>query len=210
MKKHALFILQILFFCSGVFIVAFGKVLMIFSDLGTDPWNVFHLGIARFVPLTVGEIVQVVGAIMLLIGWALKIRPTLGTFGNMYLLGFFIDFILDRSFIRQPQSPLVAWIYLILGVLICGFGFGMYLNANLGAGPRDSLMLGIVKVTGKSAGKIKTFMEGMAVFVGWLLGGPVGAGTIVYTIFIGAVMQWSLVHIKIPKFQQTLSSNNRG
>lgn len=206
MKKYNLLMLKIVFFCGGIFIICTGKAFIILANLGADPWNVFHVGLARYLPFTIGRIVQVVGAIMLMIGWILKIKPTGGTFANMYLFGFFLDFILERNFIKPPQDSVVSWIYLILGTLICGIGFGIYLNGNLGAGPRDSFMLGMVKVTGKSAGTIKTIMEGTAVFVGWLLGGPAGLGTIVYTALVGTIMQWTLDHITLPK-KEVLEDN---
>ena len=111
------------------------------------------------------------------------------------------------SFIKPPQNLTVAWLYLILGTLICGVGFGIYLNGKLGAGPRDSFMLGIAKVTRKNPGTIRTFMEGTAVFVGWLLGGPVGLGTIVYTALVGTVMQWTLDHVKLSKIDKYLTNS---
>ena len=198
MKKDNPIILKLIFFCGGIFIVSIGKVFVILSGLGADSWNVFHVGISLHIPFTIGQVSQGVGAIMLMIGWILKIRPTLGTFLNMYLFGFFLDFILGLNIIKPPLTLQGSAFYLLIGTLMSGIGFGIYLNGKLGAGPRDSFMLGVAKVTGKSPGIIKTFMEGTAVFIGWLLGGPVGLGTLVYAASVGTIMQWTLEHTKFP------------
>lgn len=207
MKKSRL-LLKMLFFCGGIFIVNIGKGFIISAGLGTDPWNVLNLGIVRYIPLTIGQVVQLVGVIMLLIGWGLKIQPTLGTFANMYLFGFFLDFILGLNLIKPPQNAVMAWLYLILGTLISGIGFGIYLNSNLGAGPRDSFMLGVAKATGAKPGIIKTVMEGTAVFVGWILGGPVGLGTVVYIALVGPTMQWTLDHVKLSGKPRSLTDTS--
>lgn len=136
---------------------------------------------------------------MLIIGWTLKIKPSIGTFLNMYFFGFFLDLNLGLNIVKQPESLVVSILYLLFGILINGIGFGIYLNGKLGAGPRDSFMLGISKVTGKTPGTVKTYIESTAVFLGWLLGGPVGFGTLAYAIFVGRIMQWALEHIKLPK-----------
>jgi uncharacterized membrane protein YczE len=84
MTKHNTLIFKLLFFFGGIYIITAGKVLLILSGFGVDPWTVFHLGIANYIPYTVGQITQVVGAIMLIMGWILKIKPSFGTFLNMY------------------------------------------------------------------------------------------------------------------------------
>lgn len=199
MTKHNTLIFKLLFFFGGIYIITAGKVLLILSGFGVDPWTVFHLGIANYIPFTVGQITQVVGAIMLLIGWALKIKPTFGTFLNMYFFGLFTDINLGLKIAKPPESLTVAIIYFIIGLLLNGIGFGMYLNGEMGAGPRDSFMLGVANITGKSAGIVKTWTESAAVFIGWLLGGSVGLGTLAYAAFVGAIMQWALEHIKLPE-----------
>lgn len=206
MKRHNI-ILRVVYFCGGIFIVNLGASLLILSDLGTNAWNVFHLGLARYLPLTVGRITQGVGAIMVLFGWALKIKPTWGTFANMYLFGSSLDIILQSNLIKPPPTVAFAWIYNLLGTLIAGVGFGIYLNGNLGAGPRDSFMLGVAKFTGKTPGTVKTIMEGSAIIIGWLLGGPVGLGTIVYTALVGAIMQWTLDYLKPPERSKSLTNS---
>jgi len=196
-------IIKLLFFFIGLYIVAFGKFFLIESKLGVDPWNVFHIGIANYISLTVGQITQVVGLIMLLIGWVLKIKPSIGTFLNMYFYGFFLDLNIALNeacnLVKPSESYIVSILYLFFGIIASGVGFGVYLNGKLGAGPRDSFMLGISKVTAKKPGTIRTFIETTVVLIGWLLGGPVGLGTLAYALSVGFIMQWTLDHIKLPK-----------
>lgn len=206
MKKTGL-MLKLLYFIGGMFVINIGKGFIISASLGTDPWNVLYIGAAKLTPLSVGRVNQIIGAIMLIIGWSLKITPTIGTFANMYLFGFFLDFILGLNLIKPPQGMVMSLFYLILGTVISGVGFGIYLNGKLGAGPRDSFMLGVSQATGAKPGLIKAIMEGTVVSIGWLLGGPVGLGTIVYVALIGPIMQWSLDLIKLPKRFETPASS---
>lgn len=199
MKKYNSLIFKLLFFFGGIYIVCIGTVFLILSGFGVDPWTVFHIGISNHIPYTVGQITQGVGIIMLIIGWALKIKPSIGTFLNMYFFGFLLDFNLGLNIIKPPKSLAASVLYLFIGILVNGIGIGIYLNGNLGAGPRDSFMLGIAKVTGKTTGTVKTYMESIAVFIGWLLGGPVGLGTLAYAALVGTIMQWTLYHVKLPE-----------
>jgi len=203
LSKDNSIIFKLLFFFGGLYVAAFGKVFLIESGFGVDPWTMFHMGISNYIPFTVGQVTQGVGAIMLLIGWALKIKPSIGTFLNMYFFGYFLDLNIALNDVvkiaKPPENLAVSIIYLLFGIIANGVGFGIYLNGKLGAGPRDSFMLGISKLTGKIPGKIRTCMESMAVLIGWLLGGPLGIGTLVYALSVGCVMQWSLDHIKLPQ-----------
>lgn len=203
MSKDNSLIIKLLFFFGGLYIAAFGKVFLIESGFGVDPWTMFHMGISNYIPFTVGQITQGVGAIMLLIGWALKIKPSIGTILNMYFFGYFLDLNIalnaSLNIVKPSESLAVSILYLLIGIIANGVGFGIYLNGKLGAGPRDSFMLGMSKLTGKIPGTIRTCMESMAVLIGWLLGGPLGFGTLAYALSVGVVMQWTLNHIKLPE-----------
>ncbi|NLZ52632.1 MAG: hypothetical protein GX892_05710 [Thermoanaerobacteraceae bacterium] len=203
MSKDNSLIIKLLFFFSGIYILALGKIFLIESGFGVDPWTMFHMGISNYIPFTVGQITQGVGAIMLLIGWALSIKPSIGTFLNMYFFGYFLDLniALNAAFnlVKPSKSLIVSILYLFIGIITSGVGYGIYLNGKLGAGPRDSFMLGVSRVTGKNPGTIKTFMESTVVVIGWLLGGPLGLGTLAYALSVGTIMQWTLNHIKLPQ-----------
>ncbi|HQA60224.1 MAG: hypothetical protein WBJ82_04765 [Tepidanaerobacteraceae bacterium] len=206
MNRDNLIIHQLLFFFGGLYIASLGKIFLMESGFGVDPWMVFHMGISNHTPFTVGRATQVVGALMLLIGWALKIKPGIGTVMNMYFFGFFLDLNIGinnaLNLVRPTESLIVSILYLIIGIIANGVGFGTYINGKLGAGPRDSFMLGISNVTGKKPGTIRTVMESMAALIGWLLGGPLGIGTLAYALSVGTVMQWTLDHVKLPQRKQ--------
>ena len=211
MNKDYSLLSKLLFFFGGLYILSFGKVFLIESNLGVDPWTVFHIGLANYLPISVGQASQIAGAIMLLIGWALHIKPAIGTFLNMYFFGFFLDINIalnEALKITKPAESLaVSVLYLVIGIIVNGLGLGIYINGKLGAGPRDSFMLGVSKLTGKKPGTVRTWIESTAVFIGWLLGGPVGFGTLAYALSVGNVMQWTLEHIKLPQRKEAPQSS---
>lgn len=118
----------------------------------------------------------------------------------MFLLGYFIDVVGFLGVINMPKSLILRCIYILLGTVLKGTGIGIYINVKLGAGPRDGLTLGLSKSTGKSVSSIRTALELGALFIGWLLGGPVGLGTVVYSFLIGRVMQWSIKRFQLPDY----------
>jgi uncharacterized membrane protein YczE len=143
--------------------------------------------------LTLGRVSQSVGFIIILASLFFHIYPGIGTILNMILIGFFIDLI-------NPHVPFMHQLgiqfgMLGFGVLIIGVASGLYINANLGAGPRDSLMLGLSNKTGRSIRLVRNSMEVVVLMIGFLLGGPVGIGTVVYALAIGPCVQFFLKKI---------------
>lgn len=200
-NRHAVY--KILFFFGGMYIVAAAKVFLILAGFGVDPWTVFHIGISYHVPLTVGQVTQIIGAIALIIGLLLKIKPQFGTILNMYFYGLFLDINLGLNIVKPPTSIVMQILYLFMGIVISGIGLGLYINGQMGAGPRDVFMLGLSKMTGKTPGLIRTYMETSVALLGWLLKGPVGICTVAYAVLVGAVMQWTLDNVKIPSITKT-------
>lgn len=196
-------LIRFIVFCLGLFVCAIGSNFIVASNLGADPWNVFHLGVSLNTSLTFGQANQLVAAMILTLGWVLKVRPGVGTFLNMFLLGYFIDIVGSLGVINPPKSLILRCLFILIGTILKGTGIGVYINGRLGAGPRDGLTLGLSKSTGKSVSFIRTFLELGALFVGWLLGGPVGMGTIVYSLIIGRVMQWSIKRFRLPEYYYT-------
>lgn len=121
----------------------------------------------------------------------------------MFLLGYFIDVVGSLGVINPPKSLILRCLFILIGTILKGTGIGIYINGRLGAGPRDGLTLGLSKNTGKSVSFIRTFLELGALFVGWLLGGPVGMGTVVYSFLIGRIMQWSIKRFQLPEHYYT-------
>lgn len=164
--------------CYGVAIA-----LMLKSQLGLGPWDMFHQGLSLQTGLSVGRISQVVGVVILTLLLLVRILPGIGTVLNIFLIGAVTDWVL-------PLLPISDWWpfqlgMFVFGVVICGFGTGLYIGARMGAGPRDSLMLWLNQRTGWSIRRVRTLMELVVLACGWLLGGAIGVGTLLFAFGIG-------------------------
>jgi uncharacterized membrane protein YczE len=167
--------------------------LMVRANFGLDPWDVFHQGLAQRVGLSLGMMVNMVGAVVLLLWIPIRQRPGIGTIANVFLIGTFAD--ISLWLIPPIQSIPLAAAMLVGGVFLNGVATGAYIGAGLGPGPRDGLMTGLVKRTGGSVKVIRTSIEVAVLAAGWLLGGTVGLGTVLYAIAIGPI-----VHRMLPLF----------
>lgn len=187
------------FFLIGLIVLAFGISLTIKGKLlGIGPWDVFHYGLYKQLGLTIGSWSIIVGIIIIVLTWiGTKTPPTVGAIVNMLLLGTFIDIF--NAILPNPENVVIQVICFIVGVVILGYGIALYVSANLGAGPRDGLMLLIVEKTGWSITLVRNGIEFTVFFFGWLLGGPVGVGTVVIALFLGKI-----IHISMPQCQRML------
>jgi uncharacterized membrane protein YczE len=177
-------------------LVAYGlsMALMLRSGLGLDPWDVFHQGVAEVTGLRFGWVVIVTGALVLLAWIPLRQRPGVGTVSDVVVIGLAVDAALAVLPAPQPLPLRVA--FLASGILLNGVATGLYIGARLGPGPRDGLMTGFVALRpGRSIRVVRTVIEVAALAVGWLLGGTVGVGTVLYAVAIGP-----LAHVFIPVF----------
>jgi uncharacterized membrane protein YczE len=183
---------------SGLFLCSLGILAFLEARLGLPPWDVLHQGIARHTPLSFGAANEVVGLIVLLIAWSLGARIWIGTISNAVLIGFFIILLQPLHAVQSaadwPLGPRIA--LLIFGLLCFGVGTAFYIGANLGAGPRDSLMLVGSRRTGIRIGATRAMLEIAVLVVGFLLGGKVGLGTLAFAALIGPSVEASfwLVH----------------
>jgi uncharacterized membrane protein YczE len=177
----------------GLLLYGLAGALQVRSGLGLDPWDVLHQGLSRHVGLAIGTMVIIVGAAVLVLWIPLRQRPGIGTISNVVLIGI----SMNVSLMWLPRVHATPWRVadLIAGVLLCGVATGMYIGANLGPGPRDGLMTGLACRTGRSIRLTRTSLEVTVLAIGWLLGGTVGVGTIVFALGIGP-----LVHVFMPLF----------
>ena len=204
-------ILRYLVLFSGLFIIANGIVFTINAHLGVNPWDVLHIGIANQTGISIGRVMQGVGLLLIVVSYLLKVKLYIGTILNMIFLGLFVDLIIGWGYV--PQSELL-WLRILLyltGVLIFGFGIAIYISANLGAGPRDSLMLALTKASRFRVGTIRTFMEITVALIGFLLSGPLGIGTVIFAFSIGFFMETGFIIVRWLKktalFKQIWFSN---
>ena len=171
----------------GLLLYGLSAALQVRSGLGLDPWDVFHQGLSEHLGLAIGTVSIIVGAAVLL-GWVpLRQRPGLGTLSNVVLIGV----SMNASLMWLPHVHLVGWRItdMLAGVLLCGVATGMYIGANLGPGPRDGLMTGLARRTGRSIRLTRTALEVTVLATGWLLGGTVGVGTVVFAVTVGPLVQ---------------------
>jgi uncharacterized membrane protein YczE len=175
---------------AGLVLYGFSDALMLLAGLGVDPWDVFHQGLSRRLGLGVGTWAIIVGAVVLALWIPLRQRPGFGTLSNVIVVGAVID--LCMATIPAPHGLTLRTIFLFSGVGLNGVATGAYIGAGLGPGPRDGLMTGLA-ARGHSIRVVRTVLEVGVLAGGWMLGGTVGIGTVVYALAIGP-----LAHIFIP------------
>jgi uncharacterized membrane protein YczE len=181
---------------AGLVLYAFSMALVINSELGNMPWDVFHQGLARRTGLSIGFWVIAVGLVILLAWIPLRERPGIGTVSNILVIGFLIDGAL--WLVPEPSALAVRAVFLVAGIALNGVATALYVGARMGPGPRDGLMTGLVRRTGRSVRLVRTSMEVIVVAAGIVLGGTFGFGTILYAVSIGP-----LVQVFLPRFTVT-------
>ena len=183
-------------FILGLMVLAFGISLTIKGKfLGIGPWDVFHYGLFTKFGFTIGTWSIISGLLLLFISSVFnKAWPQIGSFLNMMLLGLFID--LFNWMLPSIENLAGATIAFIIGVGLMGYGIGLYVSADLGAGPRDSFMLLIVEKMGWSIPLVRNGIEVIVFLVGWMLGGPVGVGTVLIAFGLGPILGYSIPQCK--------------
>ena len=174
---------------AGLALFGFGSGLMIQSQLGNPPWDVFHEGFSLSSPLSIGIAAIATSFGVLLLWIPLRERPGIGTLANAVLVGVFID--LTVLGVATPAGLAMRIALMVGGVVLVGIGSGMYIGVRLGPGPRDGLMTGLAK-RGISITAARTGVEAAALGVGWFLGGTVGLGTVLFAVAIGPLVEFFL------------------
>jgi uncharacterized membrane protein YczE len=187
MQLSAARVIQLLL---GLLLFGVSLALLVRSELGLDPWDVFHQGLSIRSGIPIGTVTILVGAVVLLLWVPLRQRPGIGTVANVVLIGLALDATL--AVLPVPTDLLVRWICLVAGIVLNGIATGAYIGAALGPGPRDGLMVGLAN-HGHSVRVVRTAIELTVLGVGWLMGGTVGVGTVLFAVTIGPI-----VHVTIP------------
>lgn len=177
-------------FVFGLFVFAAGTVCILNAAIGVGPWDVFHQGVSKQTGITVGQASIYLGLIILVLDIYLGQPIGWGTIGNMILIGTFVDLIMLSGLIPRPEKFFNSLILLSVGLLLHGLGVYLYISVGWGAGPRDGLMVILVKKTGKSVRLIKSIQEIFAVSIGYLLGGNLGIGTLIVAFLSGPIWQF--------------------
>jgi uncharacterized membrane protein YczE len=194
----------------GLTLYGASMAMMLRSTLGLDPWDVFHAGIASHVTLSFGQVTIVVGVLVLLLWVPLRQWPGLGTIANVVVIGLAAD--AGLALIAPPTALWSRALLLVAGIVLNGVAGGLYIGSQLGPGPRDGLMTGFARRTGLSIRLVRTSIELVVLGAGWLLGGPVGLGTVLYAVSIGPLVQFFLPRLTVdlgPEITPEVSDDGR-
>ena len=183
-------IITFFFLCFGLTLFGVGEGLLLVSAAGASPWSVFAQGIHLSIGLSVGAVTIIISILVLLLWVPLSQKPGMGTILNALIIGIMIDICI--KFVPTPEDFISQIFLAVAAVLIVGLGGGIYLVANLGAGPRDGLMIGLQKKTNFPIAAVRATLEITVMSIGWYLGGTVGVGTLLFAFGIGPAVAFSL------------------
>ena len=172
----------------GFALFGFSIAVMIRSNLGTNPWVVLEVALANLLTLTPGTLSVIVGLIVLVVSMIMGEKIGWGTLANILIIGPWEDFFL-HLLPSVTSRPFLQTIFLITAIFSMGIATAIYIGVDAGAGPRDSLMLAVKRTTGLSLRLARTSIEIFVVLIGWILGGPLGLGTLVFALLIGPAVQ---------------------
>ena len=184
---------------AGLVLYGLSMALLVRSGLGVMPWDVLHQGLARQLGWSLGTVTIVVGALVLLAWVPLRERPGLGTVSNVVVIGLALDAAL--AVLPEPSSLPIRVALVPLAIGLNAVATAAYIGVHLGPGPRDGLMTGLVRRSGRSVRAVRTSIEVAVVALGWLLGGTLGVATVLYALAIGP-----LVHALLPRLSVEVSS----
>ena len=171
------------FLCLGLSLFGLGEGLLIVSFTGASPWSVLAQGISLNVNLSIGTITLLISVAVLILWIPLGQKPGMGTIFNALIIAIMIDLCI--KYVPTPSNYIHQLLLAVISVIMVGIGGGIYLVSNLGAGPRDGLMIGLQKLTNFPIAVVRATLEISVVSIGWYLGGTVGVGTLLFAFGIG-------------------------
>ena len=171
------------FLCFGLSLFGLGEGLLIVSFTGASPWSVLAQGISLNVNLSIGTITLLISVAVLILWIPLGQKPGMGTIFNALIIAIMIDLCI--KYVPTPSNYIYQLLLAVISVIMVGIGGGIYLVSNLGAGPRDGLMIGLQKLTNFPIAVVRATLEISVVSIGWYLGGTVGVGTLLFAFGIG-------------------------
>lgn len=174
----------------GLYIFGTGEALMVRGGLGVSPWTVLAQGLSTVLPMTIGVATFLVSAVVLLLWIPLRERPGLGTIANALVIALALQVGVDV--LPAPDDLWAQLVFVLLGIGMVGLGSGLYLTTNLGPGPRDGWMTGLHLQTGWPVGRVRLGIEITVLGAGWLLGGTVGLGTVLFAVLVGPAVAQGL------------------
>ncbi|MFD7721552.1 YitT family protein [Streptomyces sp. NPDC059814] len=189
---------------TGLALYGASSALLVVAGLGLEPWGVLHQGLAERTGITIGVVSIIIGAIVLLLWIPLRQRPGLGTVSNVFAVGIAMDGTL--ALVPEVHGLAAQAGVMVAGIVLNGVATGLYIAARFGPGPRDGLMTGLHRHTGRSIRLVRTAIEVAVVVTGFLLGGSLGVGTVLYALAIGPLAQFFLRAFAIPDNGRTTAT----
>lgn len=180
---------------AGLLLYGVSISIMLEAGLGLEPWGVLNEGVTERTPLSFGLVVCLIGALVLLLWIPLKQKPGFGTIANVIVIGLAVD--AASPLIPDVEGYPLRAVFLAASIVLNGLAGGLYIGAGLGPGPRDGLMTGLARRTGWPLRRVRTGIEVTVLALGWLLGGTVGVGTVLYALAIGPLVQFFLRRLTI-------------
>lgn len=174
----------------GLWIFGTGDAIIIAAGIGVAPWTVLAQGITEQIHISVGQATFLISLFVLILWTPLKERPGIGTILNVFIIASAIDIM--EPYLPTPEQYIYQIMQVFFGTILIGIGSGLYLTSNLGAGPRDGLMTGIQRITKLPIGRVRGVIELLVLILGFYLGGSIGEGTLIFAIFIGPIVAFSL------------------
>ncbi|GAU78512.1 YitT family protein [Fusibacter sp. 3D3] len=187
-KKMSMRIMRLFF---GIFLYALGIVISMRADIGIAPWATFHQGISNVIGITFGQATIAVGIIVLGINYFMGIKIGFGTVVNVLGIGSIVDFLLSNNIVPKMTTLSGGVIMVVLSMFVISLATFFYMGAGFGSGPRDGLMVGLVKKTNKKVGLIRSSIEVTVLIIGFMLGAKVGIGTLILGVGIGPIVHWT-------------------
>jgi uncharacterized membrane protein YczE len=167
----------------GLWLFGTGEAFLIDASIGQSPWVVLADGLAKTLDMTIGQTTFLTSVLVLLLWIPLKRRPGMGTLMNILVIAVAIDVM--TPLLPTPTNVVAQTVEVLFGILLVGFASALYITCNVGSGPRDGLMTGLNEKTGIRVGRVRTGIEVIVLTIGWLLGGVVGVGTLLFAVLIG-------------------------
>ena len=197
MKENRLELIQrILKLLIGLFIAAIGITTMLRANIGLPPWDVLHMGITKVIPVSMGQAIIIVSVILTLIGVLLGEKIGVGTICNMFLVGTFIDLIINSQIIPQGKNFIIGFLMLNLGLMILAIGTVIYMSCELGCGSKDGVTMGINKRINQPVKYVRAGLEMLAIIIGMFMGAEFSLVTIYSALVFGFLMQFSFKILK--------------
>lgn len=197
----------------GLILFSIGIVMTIQANIGYAPWDVFHAGFAKQIGITLGLASIILGIIIGIITVLLGEKIGIGTLSNMILIGIFLDLIMFLNIIPRAEGFINGLVMLITGMFVIALGSYFYIGSGFGAGPRDSLMVGITRKTSLPIGICRVVIELLTALIGYFMGGLVGFGTIISAFAIGFCVQVTFNFLKFDTTKvkhETISNTLKG